>query len=337
MPFNYNVYFTERDRGRVVRWSPDSGKVDVVAGEPPDGDESQTLSQPYGLAFDTDGCLLIADKQHHRICRLKGGRLEALRLRDANGHRAKRPDSRPGYNPELWCPTGLWMEPGGALLCTFADDYTIYRIQRNGDLELLLGITRNRPYHFTGIRESVPPREVADTPVNTPTGILARSDGTIFFIERIPQAVREYHPARGLRCVFPVSKRLEGSRLCVVPEKMAVQDYHPAFPGSLALDADETLYLTDIYHGCILRVDPGGTLTKVLQIDRKPGMVEGGPAAVAFGPDGTAWVLNNVRQAVEAYAPTPQGRWKEKGVRLTAIGGQPLQLPRAGSGIVVGR
>ena len=337
MAFGYKVWFTERARNRVVRWNPDTGEAVVVAGEPKDGDPAQKLSDPYGLAFDPEGCLLVADKLNGRICRLKDDRLEPLALKDMNGHRAPRPETPAGYDRSLRCPTGLFREKGNTLLCAFADDYTVYRIHADGRLELLLGMVRNRNYHFTGLVPEVPPQEVPRTPIDVPTGIVGRSDGTIFFIERIPQVLRRYHPARGLECVFPLSRQAEYRRKWDVPETVPLGDYHPACPGSLALDQDETLYVTEIQHGCVLRIDfEAKEVRTVLRTPRPEGTGRGGPAAVAFGPDGTAWVLNSVSGSVEAYRPTVQAPWTPMGPRLTAVRGEPLRLPMAGSGIVTG-
>src|SRR5262245_10980186 len=164
MAFGYAVYFTERARNRVIRWEPDTGHVDVVAGDPANGDLSQKLRDPYGLTFDKKGTLLIADKLNNRICRLRNGKLEAIPLRDTDGHRERKVGSRRSYSPELLCPTGLFIEKEGSLLCSFSDDYTVYRIQPDGRLELVLGVTRNRNYHFTHTQERVSPAQVRDTP-----------------------------------------------------------------------------------------------------------------------------------------------------------------------------
>jgi sugar lactone lactonase YvrE len=336
--FEYDVYFSERPRNRVVRWSPDSGDVEIVAGEPPDGDETQKLADPYGLAFDRDGHLLVADKLNHRICRLVNGRLKAMSLRDVTGHRARRPDTAPGYDPTLRCPTGLWLEPEGSILCTFSDDYVIYRILPKGELELVLGIPRNRPYHFSGLREVVPLGDVAITPLDIPTGIVARPDGTLFFVERRPQVVREYHQATGLRCVFPVLRQ-HHPRTHEAPDEACLGEFNVGWPASIALDADQRLYVCDTWYGCILRVEPAlDRVTKVLQFDDHFGADPAGPVALGFGPDGTAWVVDSVQSAVEAYETTQVGRWRKTGVRLTQVRGQKLsQYPSAGTSVVFGR
>ncbi len=337
MAFGYAVFFTERSRNRVIRWDPDTGDVEVVAGEPVDGDPSQELNDPYGLAFDSDGQLLIADKLNRRICRLRQGRLEAIPLRDVDGHRSRLPNTSRCYDPALLSPTGLLTEPDGALICSFADDYTIYRIHQDGSLEHLLGMLRNRNPRFSKTDEVVPPEKVRDTMILGPTGIVQRSDGTLFFIERRPQIVREYHPSRGLRCVFPLALGPAFRVRDSAPLSAPIQEYHPAFPGSLALDLEERLYLADVQHGCVLLIDQEkGEVRRVVSLQNRTHPTAGGVSAVSFGPDGTAWVLDSFQQVVQGYRPRPDGDWIPTSQALTAIGGRSLELPHAGSGIAIG-
>ncbi len=337
MGYGYAVYFTERVKHRVLRWEPDSGDVEVVAGNPKDGDATQALRSPYGLAMDWDGQLLIADKLNSRICRLRLGRLESLPLRDMDGHRARRPETNPFYNPEPICPTGLFVEKEGTILCTFADDYTVYRIHKNGQLDLILGIVPSRKATNSGHDDFIDPADIAGTPLHVPTAIVKRSDGTYFFIERKGQRVREYHPGRGLRAIFPRANYLQFYEQPAAPERSAFADYYSPHPASLALDQDENLFLTDVRHGCALQVDTArGEVRKVIEIPPHQKGRHRGLSGLCFGTDGTAWVLNSSSGAVEGYQPNPSGHWSPTTARLTQIRGEALMLASAGSGIVVG-
>jgi hypothetical protein len=333
----YGVYFSDRVNHQVLRWDPDDGNVRVVAGDPPDGALDQKLRDPYGLAFDPGGYLLVADKLSHRICRVVGGRLESLPLRDVDGHRRKKPDSPASYTPELVTPTSLFMEKGGALLCTFHQDHTIYRIHQDGRLELVLGVLRNKGYYFVEARESVAPPQVAGTPIQAPTSVVARSDGTIFFIERGWEAVREYHPQRGLRSIFPLGLHRHFAHQPAAPAEAAFSEYHPGHPTSLALDAEENLYLTDLQHGCVLKVDfTANQVVRVAESRPRPGVTQRGIEALGFGPDGRAWVLDAGAQSIEGYAVTPQGPWTPLGLSFRDASGRALQSSKGGTGLVIG-
>ncbi len=335
MGFGYAVYFTERARNRVIRWEPDTGNADVVAGEPKNGETSQRLASPYGLAFDQDGHLLIADKLRHRICRLKNGRLEALAYHDPDGHRARRPGNHPNYSPNPICPAGILLEREGTLLCSFADDNTIYRIHPDGRLELLLGTVGNRVHPpLESPIEKVPLAQLPNLPLRWPVGLVKRSDGTVFFIERRSQWVREYHPQRGVTSIFPRPLYIQCFRAKEAPPQGLTREYHPAHPGSLALDLEENLYMTDSTHACILKIDVArGTFRRVLQLS-STGRASG-PAALAFGPDETAWVLNSSSGTIQGYQ-TKGKDWIPTREKLDLFRGRTLVLPKSGSGIVLG-
>jgi hypothetical protein len=337
MAFGYSVYFTERLKNRVVRWEPDTGDVEIVAGEPKDDDPTQKLRDPYGLAFDKDGYLLISDKLNCRLVRLKKGRLEPLTLRDVNGHRNRLPTSPRDYTPRLLAPAGLFARKDGALLCAFFNDHTIYRIHTDGRLEHLLGIVRNRGYFLGAPSETVPEAAIPDTPVHWPACAVERKDGTIVFIERGAQAVREYHPGQGIKSVFPFSSREEWGPATKAPAQAKISEYYPPTVASLALDGQDNLYLTEIRHGCILHVDLAAQRIRRVVESRSPGYPPKGIDGLAFGPDGTAWVVNGATAAVEAYRPAPNGPWPAlQGIRIDRIRNEPLQLKDGGCGIMAG-
>src|SRR5262245_3377963 len=178
MPLGYAIYFTERIKNRIVRWNPDTGETRVMAGGPRSGDSSQDLNDPYGLAITDSGEMLVSDKLNHRICRLRNGRLEALAMRDTDGHRSRRPESPADYDPaKLYCPSSLFFEKSGKLLVAFYNDSTIYRIHPDGRLEHILGLIPNRMYAHDAPRQYISATEATSYPLRNPVGIVSRSDG----------------------------------------------------------------------------------------------------------------------------------------------------------------
>ena len=338
MGFGYAVYFIERKKDRVIRWDPDSGDVEVVAGEPNPRIADQSLSEPYGLAIDPAGSLLIADKHHHRICRVVNGRLQNIVLSDPTGSRKRRAGGKSFYSETRpYCPTSLFMEPAGSFLCTFSYENSIYRIHKDGSLEQLLGLPPYRQYMRRNYEPKVAAQDVLRVPLWMPTSIVEKKDGSLFFIERLVNTIRIFEPKLGLSCLFPWARKEDYAMRSEAPDRVAIQDYHPAHPGSLALDADDVLYIAEAQHGCVLKVDDrSGEVVKVIDLSKPVNVPKAGPAAIAFGPDGTAWVVNTSGRSVEAYAPTAQGLWKPMGTRLTQVRGVNLRLPPTGSGLVLG-
>jgi hypothetical protein len=272
---------------------------------------------------------------HHRICRLKRGRLEPLPVHDQDGHRSPLPNGPRGAFPYPLCPTGLAMETGGSLLCTYSEEGTFYRIDSKGGLQLLLGIPPNHNYSIGELWETVAPKDVSRVPLNVPTGLVRRSDGTIFLIEREGRIVRKFNLHQGLMCVFPPSRAMEYRRKSRAPERTPLSEFHPALPTALALDSDEVLYVADGRHGCVLRVDEkAGAVERVVEDVGATGRLNW-VSALAFGPDGTAWVLYAKPARVYSYEVRSTGAWKPLGITLTAVGGESLRGVPGGAGIAI--
>jgi len=337
--FGYAVYFTERATNRVLRWDPDSGDVDVVAGGTPTTEPGQSLSDPYGLAFSGSD-LLISDKHHHRICSVRSGRLHPLELKDVDRHRAIKSDSPRFFDPSILAsPTTLVSEPGGSVVCTFFDDHTIYRIHADGRLELLLGVVRNTPHRKGELQETIPCMQARGTPLRGPTGIVEKRDGTLFFVERDVQVVREYYPDRGIRSIFSISQLGRWYKSSAAPESGDTSSYHPVSPTSLALDLDERLHVCDPMHLSVLRVDlKDGTFQRVHLSKRSAeDYVDKGPLAIVFGPDGTAWLSDSAAGSIRAFDVDKRGTWSPRDAELSSVLGEVLKLSAGGMGLVVGK
>jgi sugar lactone lactonase YvrE len=333
MAFGYSVYFADRRKKRVIRWDPDDGDVEVLAGP------GRDLVEPYGLAFSGSD-LLVADKFGDRIARFQGTKLEPMKLRAVDNHRARRRESPGNFDPDiLSSPTSLFQEPSGAVLCTFFDDHTIYRVHSDGRLELVLGVVRNVPFLKDEPRERLSPDEAKRTPLWGPTAVVERSDGTIFFVERDAQIVREYHPDRGMKSVFALSQRARWMLEPEAPAEGSVDEYHPFSPCTLALDREGRLHVCDTVHASVLRIDTGKSrFRRVYRSPRGPEQhVDYGPLAVAFGPDGTAWLADSAAASIRAYSVGTGGEWTPSKHELRAVAGEPLHLPSGGMGLVAGR
>jgi sugar lactone lactonase YvrE len=301
MAYGYNVYFTERIKNRVMQWNPDTGHSQVVAGGSVGGEQS--LDSPYGLAFDSDRTLLIADKMNHRVVRVKKATLEHIVTKDVDDHRRTRFIHRK-HRP--LCPTSIFLERQGTLLVAYSDDYTIYRIHREGRLELVLGVPPGQNGALCGVIEHVDEEHIFETALDQPTAVVARRDGTVFFIERGYQIVRGYHPDTGLHTLFPLSQQRQWPKSRAIPCEMMMDDYHPIFPTGLALDADDVLYLSDTCHRCVWQVDVDGR--RLRMIWRADASVAG-PAAMNFGPDGVLWIHDYGSGRILGVRPEPTGLW----------------------------
>lgn len=292
MSFGYKIYFSDRFTNRVICWEPDSGNSQILVGQDPS--EKSYLKEPYGIAVDHNGDLLIADKYHHRICRLKNGKLENIPTYDPDGHRKTKFFKR--QNSPL-SPTGIFAEQSGTFLVSYSDDNTIYRVYPDGKLELVLGIPPSRHYVFRGWTEYFSPEEVPNAPVFMPTGVVGAEDSTIYYIERGYSLVKEFQPKRGIRSLFPLSLAKRFRNRVGPPEETSTDSYFLPAPISLAINRDN-LYVADAFHRCVFEIHLPSKQMKLITQTRET------PSALVFGQDGTLWILNLGERWVHGFQKT---------------------------------
>jgi sugar lactone lactonase YvrE len=332
MTFGYQIYFTERSHNRVVCWNPDSGTVKVVAGQNVTGTgRDQLLSDPYGLSIDSAGHLLVADKRNNRVARLTS-RLDTVVSRDPDGHRGDRLIPSKNYP---FCPTGIFTSTAGSLLVAYCDDGSIYRLQADGSLSLLIGVPRRLPAAIGAYRSIIPLQQVNQVALFQPTSIVEGPDRTIYYIERGFQAVRSYGPNRGISSIFRSGKsRGAGAGGQGLPKTMRLSDYSPDYPSSLTIGPDHELYLADANQRCVWQVDlAAATMFQVYATTPLPGRPSGGPSAIAFGPDGTLWILDYGEGRIVGIART-MGGWRRVGASCSTVYESAPCVASEGAGIV---
>jgi len=101
-----NIYMSEADRHRVLKWSPLTNLTTIVAGQTDErGTTNEYLNAPNGLYFDqTSGILYVADSQNNRIQKWKKGASSGIQVAGSN-------TSTPGEDVgSLVQPNGVWVD-----------------------------------------------------------------------------------------------------------------------------------------------------------------------------------------------------------------------------------
>ena len=101
-----NVYMSESDRHRVVKWSPSTNLTTVVAGQTDQrGTDDGYLSEPDGIYFDRKSeTLYVSDSRNNRIQKWKKDATAGVRVAGSNS-------SAPGEDEgSLNDPNGVWMD-----------------------------------------------------------------------------------------------------------------------------------------------------------------------------------------------------------------------------------
>jgi hypothetical protein len=312
------IFLAERARNRVV-FLPDSGDPACIVLD-------RGLNDPYGLTLTPDGRLIIADKMHHRLL-VVGEDIRLVKTHD-RANRRESPFSRKRNFP--WCPTSIWVEPAGTWLVSYSEDHAIYRIHADGGLELIVGIHSGQHIRYSGCREYVPPAEVHQVALQQPTSVVQMADGSVVFIERRFQIIRNYHPVKGSFCLFPVVNqeawehhRLKGTYL---PEKVLVTNYHPTYPTALSVTPEGTLIIADGAQRCIWEIQD----EYLCCIYRSRGEGRGGPAALCWGLDDVLWIFDYSDASLTGLQWSGPGRWQQRHIRESVASVQSRSSEGAG-------
>ncbi|CAM4802267.1 unnamed protein product [Rotaria magnacalcarata] len=101
-----NVYMSESDRHRVLKWSPRTNTTIIVAGKTDDrGSSSEQLSNPEAIYIDqSSGIFYVADSHNNRIQKLTKDSLDAVTVA---GSKTDSPGTDVG---SLADPTGVWVD-----------------------------------------------------------------------------------------------------------------------------------------------------------------------------------------------------------------------------------
>jgi sugar lactone lactonase YvrE len=64
---NNNIYVTDSDYNRIVKFHPNNGIGVIIAGVNGNGSGASQFDQPYGNFIDGNGTLFVADSENHRV------------------------------------------------------------------------------------------------------------------------------------------------------------------------------------------------------------------------------------------------------------------------------
>jgi hypothetical protein len=221
-----NIYFTDTFNDRVRRLSA-NGVISTVAGTGVSGFSGDNgpavnaqLSDPQGLALDTDGNLYIMDSANGRVRKVDtagnittyasglgfdfGIAVDSAKnvyIADANGHAIRKADSAghvtvvagngtPGYSgdsgpatsAQLNFPTAVALDAGGNIYIADTNNNRI-RIVSGGNINTIVG---NGTCCFSGDGGNA-----ASAQINRPRGIALDTTGTLYFADANNNRIRE--------------------------------------------------------------------------------------------------------------------------------------------------
>jgi sugar lactone lactonase YvrE len=216
----------------IRRIFPDSGRQEVVAGEPgragfADGTAGQALfNGPIGVAVAPDGTIFVADTYNDRIRLIDAsGRVSTL----AGSGEPGEADAAVGSEASFNTPCGIAVAPDGALIVTDTGNNRIRRVDRTGAVRTIAG---------SGNRAVIDGMLFAAS-FDEPTGVAVTSDGSMYVADAGGAALRFVGWD-----VLPQVRTLIG-RTGAGLQDGSLPNARIDRPSAIAVTADGTLIFTD--------------------------------------------------------------------------------------------
>lgn len=332
-----DIYFADRDNFRI-RHVDGGGAISTAAGDgrliPSQNGVSAslaTLLDPFGVSFNSQGAMLVADTHNDIIRRLNSdGTLATIA---GTGAQESSGDNGPATQAAVLGPFSVTADSSGNLYEAEADANLVRRIGTNGLISTVAGGTAQSAL-------SVPTQAVTDSSGNlyiadflnnrivkrapdgtftrlpatftNPGGVAIDALGNLYVTEWGAGLVRRVSPTGTVSTVAGGGNIAGGAA-----------DGGPAVnarlgrPGGVAVDGAGNVYFTDVANGSIRKVAMDGTISTIAGNGRQAFSGDGGPAPGASlnGPWGltldssgalyVADVLNNrIRKILLNSAPT---------------------------------
>lgn len=262
-----NLYVAESIAGRVRRIGTD-GIITTVVGQSLVGGgtrANEALNLPAGLAVGVDATLFVAEFGGDRIVAVPP--IGTGRVVAGTGVAGLSGDGGPGAAAQVDSPTGVWLDPDGALVFADWGNNRVRRVAPDGTVGTIAG----GPGLIDDGRSAAADAVVLASPV----GVARAGDGTLFVAESDGNRVRRIDT--------------EGWSVTVAGTGTAgfAGDGGPAVaarlnaPQGIALAADGTLFVAESSGNRVRRIDTDGTITTVAGTGEAGFSGDGGPAAAA--------------------------------------------------------
>jgi len=290
-----------------------SGTASVVSGYSGDGGlaSQARLTQPSGLAVNSDGNVYIADTGNHVIRRIDSSGI--IRTVAGTGAQGFGGDGGPATQATLLFPEGVAVDSVGNLYIADTQNHRIRKVDGNGRINTIAG---NGKPGYSGDGGPAP-----NAQLSWPWGLVIDSTDTVYFTDSGNNVVRKISPDG-------VIKKVAGTPGLNTSDRRNLL----ASPRGLALDASGGLFVADWEHHRVARISPDGNI-HVIAGRGTPGRSiagsgDGGqaiaatlpfPTAVAFDSEGNLFVASDRIRRVDKQGIIDTAL----GIRQNSIGDPP--------------
>jgi len=266
------IYIADTENCRVRRVLPATGVIDTVAGSgdcASDGDDGPATDaglQPWAVAVDAEGRVLVADRLHCRLQRVEvGGAITTLAGADVCGYAG---DGGPANEATLNAPSDIAVAADGAVYIADTGSCRIRRIGGDGEIATVAGNGVCAPGGDGGPATSAG--------VWHAVGLAGAKDGSWFFSEQDTCRVRRID-TRGVVTTYA------GTGVCGHSGDggRATRAQLDGMLGGIALAEDGALYVAEGSACRVRRIDAQGVIGTLAGTGVCGFSGDGGPAAAA--------------------------------------------------------
>ena len=234
------------------------------------------LTFPYGVAADDAGNVYIADTENHRVRKVDaGGTITTIA---GTGEEGFSGDGGPAVDAELDWPTGVAVEPGGAVYIADRKNERVRVVDADGIITTLAG---NGEWGYDEDEDGGPAVEAR---LNWPTGVALDDMGNVYIADQYNHRVRKVDAEGVITTVAGMGRQREAGEEDDEEEE-EVGDGGPAVEARLnwptGVDVDGNLYIADRNNERVRKVDAAGVITTIAGIAEQGFSGDGGPATDA--------------------------------------------------------
>jgi sugar lactone lactonase YvrE len=245
-----NVYIADTSNAAIRMVDP-AGVIHTIAGNGSygyTGDNGPAalaqLADPYGLALDRDGNLLIADSLNNVIRRISAATGTITTVAGTSAGFAG--DGGPATSAKLNVPGGVAVDAAGDIYICDSGNSRVRRVDAGGTITTIAGGSA------TGFAGDGGP--AADSLLHSPRGIASDERGNVYIADTSNQRIRRIDTSSTITTV--AGNGTSGADTSVATTTKLT-------PLGLAFDSHGNVYVTDTSNNRVGRIDPQGMFTTV--------------------------------------------------------------------------
>lgn len=268
---NGNLVFSDQENNRIRQLNLANGAVTTLAGTGPSGFGGEnvpaataTLASPMGLAATSDGRILFAERDAHRLRALANGTITTVA---GDGIARFGGDGGDGLDATLRLVEGVAADAAGDLFISDSGNNRIRKV--DGTTGKITTIAGNGTTTF-GV-DGVPATVVG---LDGPSDVVVDAAGNVVFSDT------HHHRVRSVDTTGTIHTLIGNGMAGFAGDNGPAAAAQIASPTGLAIDTAGNLYVADFDNNRIRRIDPSGNVTTVAG-DGTPGFNGDGLAATA--------------------------------------------------------